>query len=500
MKKRILLLAVIAVLCCIFAVSVSAAAPAPSKPDIGVEFGSVSTIEGFVAPSELFVGTTQRVLLVNGDSYVTYPTYYVTKDSTTFDLDFSKLNAATGIEYGKESVIMLEVPTGVTAFSNNYFNKKALVNCVSVQIPGTVTNYGSKLFANNETIKVVEFLDGTEPVTMGDQMFGGGYVDNREAFPWNLAYVKFPNNLVSIGNNTFGKTTNSSKVIILGDNLKSIGTGFFSEATPKGKDTFLYVSDNFFKDTALFTKLFGGYDQYHNNHLRLTIFYTGTQAQAQALVDRGLAVQPKDYIWNNASFVSAANYDYATHKPTTDRSVLFVYDYSKCDAFYGGHSFAGKESVITSNLFEVIRIGDACTKCGAGQVTSTIAPLFTWKGYSVCTFGEDFSVTQGYFVNNDAVDALVAVVPDFDYGGLATVNTGTTAIKPMAGDEGVLSGTFDLKENEYIDIKVVGIPSTNLDTNIIFCVYVVVNGEVSYLDNDSTMSEITGVSYNSLLK
>ena len=508
MKKRIFLLTIIAVLCCIFAVSVSAAAPAPSKPDIGVDFGAVSTIEGFVAPSELFVGTTQRVLLDDGNgNYVTYPTYYVTKNSTTFDLDFSKLKEATGIEYGKQSVIMLEIPTGITTLSNNYFHKKTVTNCVYVQIPGTVTNYGNKLFASHEAIKVVEFLDGTEPVTMGDQMFSGGYVDNVQAYPWNLAYVKFPNNLVSIGNNTFTKCYNSSKTIILGENLRSIGTGFFGESAPSSKDTFLYVSDNFFKNKDLFVNLFGGYDQHHSNHLRLTIFYTGTQAQAQNLVDRGLEIHStaedkyKNYIWSNASFVSAADYDYTKNKPTKDKSVLFVYDYSKCDAFYGGqHSYAGKDTVITKDLFDVIGIGDACAKCGVGQAMSTIAPLFTWKGYSVCTFGEVFSVTQGYFVNNDAVDAFVAYVPDFDFGVLATVNTGTTAIKPMVGDEGVLSGTFDKKANEYIDIKVVGIPSTNLDTNIIFCVYVVVNGEVSYLDNNSTLSEVTGVSYNSLLK
>ena len=82
MKKKVLFaLSVAAILVCLFAISASAAAPLPTKPDIGVDFGEVTTIDGFVAPSEYYTGTTERVLLVDENGvYTTYPTYYVTKD------------------------------------------------------------------------------------------------------------------------------------------------------------------------------------------------------------------------------------------------------------------------------------------------------------------------------------------------------------------------------------------------------------------------------------
>ena len=76
MKKKLLLITLMAaLLVCALAIFANAAAPMPSKPDLGVSFGDVNTIDGFTAPSELYVGTTERVLLVDENgNYATYPT------------------------------------------------------------------------------------------------------------------------------------------------------------------------------------------------------------------------------------------------------------------------------------------------------------------------------------------------------------------------------------------------------------------------------------------
>ena len=163
MKKKLLITALIVVaMVCMLAVSVSAAAPVPQKPTLDVSFGEdVTTIPDFVAPSELYLNTDERVLLVDENgNYVTYPTYYVTKNQTTFDFDFSKLNAAQSIQYDKKCVVMVEIPDGVTTISNSYFAGTGnFPKCVSVQFPGSVTSYGSSLFASyNSVIKVLNSL------------------------------------------------------------------------------------------------------------------------------------------------------------------------------------------------------------------------------------------------------------------------------------------------------------------------------------------------------
>ena len=492
-KKFIFTVAVIAVLACLFAISVSAA-PLPQKPDIGVNFGAVEEIEGFTSPSQLYVGTAQCVLLSDGNGgYVTYPTYYVTKDSTTFDFDFSKLNSAQSVQYTKKSVVMVEIPNGVTDISNSYFAGTGnFPLCVSVQIPGSVTTYGNRMFETNTVIRVVEFLDGTDPVTMGDGMF----TSNWSVGTTNLEYVKFPNNLVSIGNGTFGKS-HANKTIILGANLKSIGANFFGESTPDDKDTFLYVSENLFADVDMSSNLFGGFDQYHNNLLKLTIFYTGSLEKAQAFVDKGLAVQT-GYVWSNPTFVSASEYDYEQHKNTKRNSVVMVYGYERCDAFYGGHAWNGANDVIVNSYFEEIGIGDTCANCGKNAVKETIAPIFEWQGYSVNTFGDTYSVTQGYKINKASIEAYKKYAADFDFGVLAIANLEGKEISPSL-DEAFLT-IFNNTANDFIDIKLDGITKETKDTCIVFCVYVTVGGELYYLDNGVSSKTVVGVSYNKALE
>lgn len=500
MKKKLLLITLMAaLLVCALAIFANAAAPMPSKPDLGVSFGEVTTIDGFTAPSELYVGTTERVLLVDENgNYATYPTYYVTKDNTTFDFDFSKLNGAQSIQYTKKSVVMVEIPNGVTTISGSYFAGTGnFPACISVQFPGTVTSYGSGLFGSyNSVIRCVEFLDGKEPITMGDGMFGSQHNGGTA----NLQYVKFPNNLVSIGNNTFGKSW-QSKTIILGASLKSIGTGFFGEATPESKDTFLYVSDNFFKETAMFVNLFGGFDQWHSNHLRLTIFYTGTQEQAQALVDKGLAVQPKDYIWNASTLVSASEYDYATHKPKANRSATIVYGVDKCDVFYGGHRFKGEDEVVLNSYFEGFGIGDTCANCGKTEIKESFGSMFSYLGYS-CTeapIGGTYSMSQFYGINKDNIAKYEELT-----GTKLTYGVVIASVENPFDEEHVNSNKVIIAEQwrlalDYANVMVSGITEETAAFGVLFCMYVNDGGNVYYLDGGKTSEAATLKSYNDVL-
>ena len=495
MKKKILLsLALSLLLVCFFVISISASAP--SKPELDVSFGSVTTIEGFVAPSELYVNTDERVLLADENgNYVTYPTYYVTGDSATFDMDFSKLNAAQAIQYTKKSVVMIEIPNGVTTVSQSYFaGTSDFPLCVSVQFPGTVTTYGSNMFHTNTVIKVVEFLDGTEPITMGDQMFGC----NWSVGTTKLEYVKFPNNLVSIGNSTFGKS-HASKTIILGENLETIGTGFFGESTPNGKDTFIYASDKFFADsTKMFNNLFGGVDKHHNSYMRITIFYVGTQEKAQAFVDAGLALQP-GYIYKNLKMTDASEYDYATHKPTAEGALTMVYNYNACDAFYNGTHNDGTSAAFEGEKFlsEYV-VESGCTRCGDTVEVDRLAPLFVNKGYSY----SGTAILQEFAVNRALIEKYEAYFGDIRFGLVATglQNDGAIVNKDGTGiNEKVAIVEYTEKNFDIFTMKVNGVGTDEYaDKQICVCAYLIVNGEVSYIDNGQAKSSAGSVSYNGL--
>lgn len=507
MKKRIFTLLFIAACVSLLALSVMAA---PTKPTLDVDFGDVTAIDGFTPPSQLYVNTDERVLLVDeSGNYTTYPTYYVTKDNATFDFDFSKLNEAQAVEYTKKSVVMLEIPDGVTTISASYFAGTGnFPLCVSVQFPGSVTSYGGNLFGSyNNVIKVVEFLDGTEPIIMGDSMFGGQWNGGADS----ISYVKFPNNLVSIGNNTFGKAKGSSKNIIFGENLKVIGTGFFGESTPGDKDTFLYVSDKFFAENEMFANLFGSEAPYHGNQLRLTMFYTGTKAQAEALVAKGLAVNP-GYVWdeNKVKIVSASEYDYNAHKPTSNKSITIIYDYSKCDAFYNGiHQYDDSNPCVK-----------ACINCGLGTVAhadkdaelvsityangysnqgekhttcsndgcplntkEAVKPLFETSGYSIPESGEG-EIAVSFIINYDEIAAFEKATGKSiaKYGAFAIAfdNIGSTDI---INNEKAICAEVEKGAYATFEMRISGFETeAHKEAKISFGAYVIdEKGAVSYL-------------------
>ncbi len=502
MKKKILITVLIIVaMVCMFAISVSAAALAPQKPTLDVSFGDVTTIPDFVAPSELYVDTDERFVLDLGDgNYVTYPTYYITKNQVAFDVDFGKFNTALGgTSYSKANIAMLEIPEGITTINNSTFSGTGYTVCQYVQFPSTITTFGNNVFSTNKAAKIVEFVDGESDLAIGDNMFSGA---------WNggtvIEYVKFPNNAVSIGNGTFGKTT-TNKTIILGENLKSIGTNFFSESTPRTTDTFIYASTNFFADTAMFSNLFGSYDQHHNAHHRLTIFYTGTQAEAQAFIDKGLAVQT-GYIWDTAvTLVSASDYVYDTHKPTQDKGLTMVYDYNICDAFYNSvhdenapyYEFAGEKYI--SDLNECV----ACNKCDNTIKTKVADPAFISRGYS-----KDESA--GSFMYDIVVNKKAMAIYTEKTGvtlSYGLVVSGNTTIDKLINEDATVASNDVLKiDFDGANYNKLQIKFTNVGANTTFkvhaCAYVIEtnNGAkaVRYIGDGTTKSTSTPISYSEI--
>ncbi len=500
MKKKLLITALVVVaMVCMFAVSVSAAAPTPQKPTLDVDFGEVNYIDGFTAPSELYVGTTERFVLDLGEgNYVTYPTYYITKNQAAFDVDFGKLNTALGgTSYSKANIAMLEIPEGITTINNNTFSGTGYTVCKYVQFPSTITTFGNNVFNTNKAAQIVEFVDGTEPLAIGDGMFSGA---------WNggtvIEYVKFSNNTISIGNNAFGKTV-TNKTIILGENLKSIGTGFFSESTPGDKDTFVYASADFFADTEMFSNLFGSFDQWHSNYIKITLFYTGTEQQAKDFVDKGKAVQT-GYIWddNKVTLVSTSDYIYDTHKPTQNASLTMVYDYNACDAFYNSvhensapiYDFVGEDYI--SDFCESV----ACVNCGKGTSTKVIDPIFTSRGYS----RSDDAFMFDIMVNADALAQYNEMYPEaqISYGLVVSANQ---SIDKLIGADGEILDASVLKVNlGNADYKNIQTRLNNIKTeelkalSVHACAYVIAGDKVSYIGQKKTSDVSTLISYNDI--
>lgn len=138
-----------------------------------------------------------------------------------------------------------------------------------------------------------------------------------------------------------------------------------------------------------------------------------------------------------------------------------------------------------------------CTNEGCNVHEKTpFEAIFVWKGYSSSTYGESYSVTQGYSINRESFNIAVDNFDTVNVGVLASVNKSATGYAPKIDDENVISISLGSVVNDYVDVKLTGIPTSEGETCLVFCVYVEIDGKMYYLDNGITSENVVGVSYN----
>ena len=549
MKKRYLFLITLIAIMCLFAISVSAA-EIPEWTELTDV--NIAAKEGF--------DTTSRVLLSNGDgTYSTYlANYIIDGTDKTFsektELNFEALKKATGKEYTYASVVRLEVPSGYTVIGGNTFRKdRGFSNLLTVKIPEGVTKLGTFCFyQNNVTVEVelpqsLETIEGTQnfytatalekinipskittiaencfkdckalttvtgceglieihtsafrycPLTNTDSdiLLNVEVVGNTAFYGSGIEVVNLPK-ATSIGSKAFAKCLNLTTVVI---GPAVIGNNAFDEKCPItsltlintvsiGTEAFQYIEVEHLVIPTTCLSIGSNAFKYGN--------YTTITISSETAVSASAFASQKNNVTLN--YVGDAAVDASAFGLNASKTTVSVTKY--CDAYNGGtHTFSGENTVNDDNYFATITVTNDCTKCGEqGAVIEEISPLFAWKGYSYSTFGDMYSVMQGFFVNSDAVKRYITYVPDFEYGLIAAANlteSGKDAFAPS------LDSDFCVKQSmiahDYFDVKVTEIAAEYADTYIVFCAFVRANGNVYYLDGGNTSSTVTGISYS----
>ena len=140
-----------------------------------------------------------------------------------------------------------------------------------------------------------------------------------------------------------------------------------------------------------------------------------------------------------------------------------------------------------------------CDRCSE-IIDSEVDALFVSMGISAKTFGVDAGLVQGYSVNRAAIEVYKTYTEGFDFGILACANVSGDAIAPKPGDDKVVNIVFDNMANDFIDVKVVGIPENYKGSAIVLCIYVKDKGGFYYLDDGNTTETIIGHSYNEIVE
>ena len=236
------------------------------------------------------------------------------------------------------------------------------------------------------------------------------------------------------------------------------------------------------------------------------VLFVGNYEQVTALLEN-------TDLANNAPLVSimgenrANLISYADYQGKDGSGMYFVYNYSYCDAYNAGqHSFTGISTMkpITSYFAQIV-FADTCTTCGVDVIdeSKTIAAIFTYYGYS-CTeeaIGGSYSMSQFYGIDKEALGAYTEFTgKTFEYGLIASgVSDPFKYVEgELTVDEKAVVKDSETFVHEFFGIKINGMSGENLKKAIVFCAYVIDDGNVFYLDNDTTVTEISGISYDTV--
>lgn len=141
MKKKIFLtMLIVSIFACLFAVAVSAA-------DIP-EWTEITEVDGMpdksVFGTDGTKGATSRVLMSDG---ITYPAYYICKNSTSLGFSYSDLSTKSGKTYAAKDVVRLEVPNGVISAPQAVLKTaNGYTSLLTVSLPEGFTTLNSYTF------------------------------------------------------------------------------------------------------------------------------------------------------------------------------------------------------------------------------------------------------------------------------------------------------------------------------------------------------------------
>ena len=227
MKKKILLfVAVLAMLVCLFALSISAAEPQESD-----DFGEVTILDHADIVSKddygYSEGDTARVVvnIPGTNTYMTYPTYYffnIRYNNSEADQpvpNFTAINAATGYNFDITSFVRIEFPDVFSGISYNYTASNQMTGLKYVRLGTGMRIIHQSAFSGLKALETVVFEDndsGEVKLNVAKSAF-----ENCSA----LSYIDLPTHLTTIGERAFAYTAITS--IDIPAKLDTIGTASF---------------------------------------------------------------------------------------------------------------------------------------------------------------------------------------------------------------------------------------------------------------------------------
>lgn len=446
------------------------------------------------------------------------------------------------------SLETVELPEGLTSIPGTVNQTQGMFSgcssLKSITIPSAVTSIAYRAFQNCKALESVTF-NGTELETIGDAAFencikltsivipegvttiGGVVFKNCST----LASVTLPSTLETLGIQPFQGTVLTEVIGLENTQLKAIpfecfrGIKTWKPDVIKLPNTCTTIGSHAFADTgvkkiilgAAFVDMTGSHPFTGCSSLKEVVAPATTTTlppvgDSRVNIKFIFVTSSEETVLNKVSsttgFTNIITYqDYVDEKYDTSKSYI-VSGYNLCVAFYDGHQI--DESAATGKwlgdaYISQYKVSCECGRnCGKEAVLVSLDPLFKSNGFSSNTD----SMMQSFAVNKKLIEAYKPYLGDIKFGLVAAYcgvgeNFDTTnGVLVNADGTGVNNkvAIVDFTEREYdvFEMKIVGIGDTTMDTEFYFCAYVIENGTVNYIHNNTTADKAAATTYTAV--
>ena len=346
----------------------------------------------------------------------------------------------------------------------------------AIYIPSTVTSIGTQAFQQTFALVTIENLENCQVTELPDSVF---------ASATSLKSIKLPKGLKTLGN-AFSNCGNLTQMYL--------------------PDTLTSISDTL-----------------TDNSKNILFIYTGDDVSVLSACAKISSATAVKYTYPNEEQL------YKDMVSTEGKSII-VYSYDKCKAFYNnvhnyiigtgdcmdgvkcercpsslegttGHTNYERvifESLTSNGVRELGCSNEGCTKY---DVSETLKPVFTAKGYS--TNPDKNAINGGYSVDLDSLDLYERFIGTLEYG-IVIANANAFGANSFFNGENKVNTEKSIqvemdKQYSNFDCEINFGANTAMDLDLVICAYVIEGDTVTYIQS-STGDDVTigGESFKSI--
>lgn len=375
----------------------------------------------------------------------------------------------TSFTSGWKSLDTVYIPKSLESINYDAFHGSAIRNVV-IEDGSNLKTIESQAFRNCQRLESINLPEGLESIG-----YCAFYITNLSG--------KFvvPNSVTTIGDGAFRNT--KIETLVLGDGPITLGYNLI------GEPGYGYLKEVYIPAEAVYT----------NGHTNDIFFASKSMVTFYVIGNDCSAIIEKLRIAPARGYMKIITEEEAKTAEVGTYNAVIKEGYNKCDAFYNGnHSYKDEAELTFTDFTASFMEKKECVVCKDKlQIGDTYLPIFDCHGYSTKENGTAMCV--GYSVNNVSLEKYYEYYDELKYGMVASVisdGQGLDLLEIKNGDVSVNSDYNSIiapvsSNYSSFDFILKGFKTEHSNLNVVLCLYVFDGKNAFYITETSNKTPLS---------